>query len=161
MKKYISVFILFLLCVLCLASCAPTTQTQAATINVSEIEALPEEVTGDFGCTVTYTPGKELYASVQNNTEFILYSGQGDGLLYCREDGEWTKMEPSEPVMIDLISSYTLPGGINENASFSAAGFYKPELEAGEYKLVFSVRLEGDREEEQWKFDLEIPFSVV
>ena len=161
MKKYCLTFFFCLLCAFSLCACAPETQTWQVTVELSEIDGLPEGMEGSLECTVIYTPGKELKAEVRNDTEFTLVSGYRTGDLYRQEEnGAWVRMECGEELIYTAEGVPISPGAVSEDKVFSAGGFYEPELEEGTYKLVFSVTLSGAGEEQKWSFDLELPFSV-
>lgn len=137
------------------------TQIQEVALELSEIKGLPADLEGSLVCTVRYTPGYALSAQVQNNTGCTLISGYRDGSLDHRgEDGEWTEMDPGTDIILHPIAVYTEPGGVSEAEVFSSAGFYEPMLEAGTYRMVFSVWLVGDGLEDELGFKLKIPFSV-
>lgn len=161
MKKIGLYVLLCFLCVLALCACAPEAQTQQVTVELSDIDRLPEGMEGSLNCTVIYMPGRELSAEVRNDTEFTLVSGYRTGDL-CRqeENGVWVRMECGEELIYTAEGVPISPGAASEDKVFSAGGFYEPELEEGTYKLVFGVTLRGAGEEQKWSFDLELPFSV-
>lgn len=161
MKK-ISILCLLGLCtlVLCAALIAypPRTQTEAVTVALSEIEFLPTSLDGSFSCTVTYTPRGELSAVIRNDTQFDLSHGERDGKLYrCGNDGGWTEIYPASSTFKPLVTITYPPGGED---TFSVAGLEAPELDPGDYRLVFPVSLNGDALEEALHFNLIVPFSV-
>ena len=158
MKKYCLAFFCCLLSIFSLCACAPETQTWQATVELSEIDGLPEGMEGNLTCTVTYVRGEKLSVVVQNNTEYDLMTGSGDQLYRRTGEDQWERVEDGA-VAYGLVGWITAPG----ESITCAAGPSNPKLARGDYKAVIGVSLSVETAEEyseRYHFDLELPFAV-